>query len=275
MPSFQFEIEYAKSNRSACKHCKEKIEKDAVRVGIKSVADIDPDADADTRKKAHTLEATRWHHEGCFQKVKGVAWFKKNLPEDGAKAVAGFEALREEDQAKVEALFAACRGESLGTPEEASTPPPAESKKRKVDGEKDASTQKRSKFFADKKPQEQAAVVPAESALSKDQLQAIEAVKADLCKKNADALKLMLAKNGLPKSGKKDELLERVSEAKALGVPPTCPTCDKVKLRFSKTTGFFSCPGFFDDDAKHFKKCQGPGKEVTDCVRTPWQELGA
>lgn len=275
MPSFQFEVEYAKSNRSACKQCKEKIEKDAIRVGIKAVADVDPEADADSRKKAHTMDATKWHHEGCFQRVKGVAWFKKHLPEDIAKDVTGFEALKEDDQGKVKALFAACRGESVGSPEEVSTPLP-ESKKRKAEGTGTAegASTKKSKFFADKKPQEEAAA-PAASALSKEQVQAIESVKADLAKKSAEALKLMLAKNGLPKTGKKEELLERVSEAKALGVPPTCPSCDKVKLRFSKVTGFFTCPGFFDDEAKHFKKCQGPGKEVTDSVRTTWQELGA
>eukprot|EP00440_Ansanella_granifera_P041892 gb/GFBE01045416.1/.p1 GENE.gb/GFBE01045416.1/~~gb/GFBE01045416.1/.p1 ORF type:complete len:273 (+),score=109.19 gb/GFBE01045416.1/:1-819(+) len=270
---FAFELEYAKSNRSACKQCKEKIDKDAVRIGLKSVTELDADADPEARKKAHTMEATKWHHDSCFQRIKGVAWFKKNLPEEGAKGASGFDALKEEDQAKVEAIFAACRGEAAAAAEpaseEASTPPPG-GKKRKADPAKaeGASTQKKSKFFADK------ASAPAESALSKDQQAAIEAAKAELSKKNLAALGMMLAKNGLPKSGKKEDLLERAAEAKALGVPPVCPTCDKAKLRFSKVNGTFSCPGFFDDEAKFFKKCKGPAADA-ELVRTPWQELGA
>mmetsp|Transcript_5750 Transcript_5750/g.10349 ORF Transcript_5750/g.10349 Transcript_5750/m.10349 type:complete len:272 (+) Transcript_5750:51-866(+) len=271
MPSFQFELEYAKSNRSACKHCKEKIDKDAIRIGIKAVAAVDEEADASARQKVHSMEATKWHHSGCFQKAKGQVWFKKNLPQE-AKSCPGYDALKAEDQAKVEAIFAACRGGSAAEAEEASTP--LAGKKRAaaaVDGKstEGESTQKKSRFFADKENKE-----PTASVLSQKETDAVEAVKAEFGKKNIEALKLLLAKNGLPKAGRKDELLERVAEAKALGVPPTCSTCNKVKLRFSKATGSFSCPGSFDEEAKRFKKCKGP-EDGADIVRTPWEELSA
>merc|ERR1711866_21266 len=78
--------------------------------------------------------------------------------------------------------------------------------------------------------------------------------KEQLMKKTIAQLGALLAKNGMPKSGKKDELVDRVAECKALGVPPTCPLCDRVKLRFSRDSGKFSCPGYFDDEKKAFQR---------------------
>jgi len=257
MPSFSFELEYAKSARSACKQCKEKIEKDAIRVGLKNVPDVSADADADTRKKAHAMESAKWHHEGCFPKIKRSAWFRQHLPED-AEAISGYETLKEEDQEKVKMLVKACRNE------EEAEKTPAKGTKRKAEGETNKST-KKSKFFAKE---------DGPSVLSADQQKAIESTKAELSKKSVAALGAMLAKNGLAKSGRKEDLLDRAAEAKALGVPPLCPLCEKSKLRFSKATGNYSCPGFFDEEAKHFKKCKGPGDDA-ELARTTWQELGA
>ncbi|CAK9037338.1 unnamed protein product [Durusdinium trenchii] len=259
MPTFGFEFEYAKSARSACKQCKEKIEKDTLRVGLKVVTDPGEEADADARKKAHAMESAKWHHLGCFPRIKGKTWFRQHLPEEPL-SIAGFDALKKEDQAEVKLMLSSCRGEEPA-PEPTETP-----KGKKRAASKEPKSSKKSKFFA----KENDAV----SALSTEEQQSIEAVKVELAKKNVAALGAMLAQNGLPKSGRKDELLERVAEAKALGVPPTCPLCEKQKLRFSKVTGTYSCPGFFDDEAKHFRKCKGPGEDA-ELVRTTWQELGA
>merc|ERR1712187_1058076 len=97
--------------------------------------------------------------------------------------------------------------------------------------------------------------------------------KASLASKNAAFLGAVLAKNGLPKTGRKEELVDRVAENEVLGVPPTCDVCEKKKLTWSRVTGKFSCPGFFDDEAKAFKRCKGPtaGAELT---RTPWEHMG-
>ena len=255
MPIFGFELEYAKSNRSACKHCKEKIEKGAVRIGLKVLTDTGAE-DAESRKKAHAMESAKWHHEGCFPKIKGKAWFRQHLPED-VETITGFDLLKEEDAQRVKLLLQSCRGEDV----EEATP---KDKKRKADPDEKKST-KKSKFFADQE---------APSALSSEEQKSIETVKAELSKKNAAALGAMLTQNGLPKSGRKEELLDRVAEAKALGVPPLCPLCEKKKLLFSKVTGCYSCPGYFDEEAKHFRKCKGPGDGAT-LVRTRWQELGA
>jgi len=46
--------------------------------------------------------------------------------------------------------------------------------------------------------------------------------KTLLAKRSVAQLSASLSKNGLPKSGKKDELVERVAECRILGVPPFC-----------------------------------------------------
>eukprot|EP00438_Fugacium_kawagutii_P007527 Skav231108 [mRNA] locus=scaffold2525:522805:529094:- [translate_table: standard] len=201
------------------------------------------------------MESTKWHHAGCFPKIKGKAWFRQHLPEE-PESITGFESLAEDDQQQVKLLLQSCKGEDEETPK---------GNKRKPDSD-GAKSSKKSKFFASQADEA--------SVLSAEEQKSIETAKAELSKKNVAALGAMLAKNGLPKTGRKEELLDRVAEAKALGVPPLCPLCEKQKLRFSKVQGTFSCPGFFDDEAKHFRKCKGPGEDAK-LVRTSWQELGA
>ncbi|CAE7618226.1 unnamed protein product, partial [Symbiodinium natans] len=242
MPSFQFELEYAKSARSACKHCKEKIEKDAVRIGMKTVVDMES-ASAAERAKGHAAESAKWHHEGCFPKIRKSAWFRQHLPED-VESIAGFDALEEADQKRVSAVFTLCKGEAAQ--EEAAVP----QGKRKSGGASGKPSKKA------KLAEEEAAPASGPSALTSEQHNSIETAKAELSRKSAAALGCLLQKNGLPKSGRKEELLDRVAEAKVLGVPPVCPTCDKVKLRWSKVTGNYSCPGFFDEEKGHFRKCK-------------------
>jgi len=260
MPGFAFECEYAKSARATCKQCKEKIDKGALRLGLKIVASLDGEADAAARQQAHAAESTKWHHADCFPQVRGAAWFRKHLPES-VETCAGFGDLAEADRARVVALFATCRGAAPGagdTP--CKTPHPG--KKRSAGAE------------AEEQPSGKQARVEAAGVLTGEQLQAIEVTKAELSKKNAAMLGALLAKNGLPKTGRKEDLLERAAECRVLGVPPTCATCSKARLKWSRVSGAFSCPGFFDEEEKRFKRCKGPG-EGDDLARTPWQELGA
>lgn len=257
MPAFEFEVEYAKSNRSACKHCKDKIEKDAVRVGIKAVG-------AGEGQMGHVMESTRWHHLGCFQRVRGVAWFKKHLPQS-TDEVKNFNEMKEEDRAKLSALFCACRGEvsmqdenvgdSLNTPSKSSPP-----NKRKGGAAEESSPK--------------IAKLSSQGSLTDEQFASINEAKSALTKRNSAMLSALLAKNGLPKSGRKDELTERIAECQVLGVPPKCSLCEKATLKWSRETGAFTCPGYFDEEAKSLKRCKGPGEGAT-IERVPWQELTA
>jgi len=264
-PQHVFEVEYAKSGRAGCKHCKAKIDKDALRIGHKTVAQAAEDGgeDAAARANSHMLESTKWYHRECFSLMKGKAWFKKNLPEN-ASSCSGFETLKTEDQEVVTKTFAICRGES-GDANVADMPTP--SKKREAPGDtQEGSAQKQRKL------ETTAAPALAQGVLTDDQFKAFQVAKDEFAKKNVAQLGAMLAKNGLPKSGAKQLLVERAAECKALGVPPACPTCEKGRLQFSRVTGGISCPGFFDDDAARFKKCKGPSADFS-MVRTEWQEL--
>lgn len=263
-PQHVFEVEYAKSGRAGCKHCKAKIDKDALRIGHKTIAQGGDEGaeDATARAASHVLESTKWYHRECFSVMKGKVWFKKNLPED-ASCCGGFEALKAEDQELVIATFVTCRGET----QEANVPDmPTPSKKREAPGDVQEGS-------AQKQPKLDVAPAPGslQGVLTDDQFKAFQVAKDAFAKKNVAQLGAMLAKNGLPKSGAKHILIERAAEGKALGVPPLCPTCEKGRLQFSRMTGDISCPGFFDDDAKRFKKCKGPSADF-DMVRAEWQE---
>lgn len=52
----KFEVEYAKSGRAACKACKAKIDKDAVRIG----ASVDVPA-GDDGTKNYAMMGTKWY----------------------------------------------------------------------------------------------------------------------------------------------------------------------------------------------------------------------
>lgn len=260
MPSFEFEVEYAKSGRAACKQCKGKIEQGALRLGIKQAAANVDSEDAAARQMAHTAEATKWHHVDCFPKIRGAPWFKKNLPD--ASACRGFDALTSDDQEKVKAVYAQCVG---ATPAVENATPQKGAKRKAAEAE--GSAQKAAKVA-------ETGAASAQGMLTDEQYKSLETARMELQKKNGAALSALLAKNGLPKSGKKDELVERAAECKVLGVPPACPTCQKAKLKWARDTGLFSCPGFFCEEAKRFKKCKGPSKDADQSfVRTAWQEL--
>lgn len=266
MPSFSFEVEYAKSGRAACKKCKGKIDKDLVRVGIK--AEVPEDAEG---ASAHF--GASWHHFNCFPQAKGQIWFKRHLTAEVADAVEGLDSLKSDDRDTVAQLFKACRGE---VPMPAA---PAAPSLEGGDNETPAKGSKKRKLKGGDGLQDGAA--PAKTAKASDEPVLTEAVltqiaeaKSKLTSKNAAFLGSVLAKNGLPKTGRKDELIDRVAENQVLGVPPTCDICEKKLLTWSRGTGKFSCPGFFDDEAKVFKRCKGPSLSAT-LTRTPWQELGA
>ncbi|XP_058116089.1 poly [ADP-ribose] polymerase-like [Anopheles ziemanni] len=75
-----FLAEYSKSNRASCRLCKEKIEKDVLRLA------------AMVQSPRHDGKIPQWYHEDCF--------FKKQRPKSEGD-VANFGALRYEDQKKI------------------------------------------------------------------------------------------------------------------------------------------------------------------------------
>mmetsp|Transcript_44441 Transcript_44441/g.117968 ORF Transcript_44441/g.117968 Transcript_44441/m.117968 type:complete len:240 (-) Transcript_44441:124-843(-) len=234
---FVLEVDYAKSSRAACKQCKTKIDKDVVRIGLKTVSE-DARSDEEGSAKA-AFEAVKWHHLECLPRARGPVWFKKNFPEEST-AIEGLSALKASDLSAVQAVLAECRGAGqVAGKRKSGAVPESPSKAARIEG------------------------------LTAQQSAAVNAARAEMAPKSTAALGALLGKNGMPKTGRKDELVERAAECKALGVPPVCPRCEKVKLKWMK--GKFSCPGYFDTEAGMPKRCKGPegGAEVQ---RTPWDD---
>ncbi|XP_010780561.1 poly [ADP-ribose] polymerase 1 [Notothenia coriiceps] len=93
-----FAVEYAKSNRSKCKGCDLKIEKDQIRVSKKTV---DPE-------KPQLGLIDRWYHTACFVSSREELAFK---PEYSAAQLKGFNALRAEDKEELKKRLPAVKTE--------------------------------------------------------------------------------------------------------------------------------------------------------------------
>uniref|UniRef100_A0A672YTF8 Poly [ADP-ribose] polymerase n=1 Tax=Sphaeramia orbicularis TaxID=375764 RepID=A0A672YTF8_9TELE len=93
-----FAVEYAKSNRSTCKGCEQKIEKDQIRISKKT---IDPE-------KPQLGLIDRWYHTACFVSRREELVFK---PEYNAAQLKGFNALRAEDKAELQKRLPAVKSE--------------------------------------------------------------------------------------------------------------------------------------------------------------------
>lgn len=96
----KFCVETAKSNRAACKRCKEKIGKDELRIGTKS--------------KMNDIETVAWNHAKCFKIPK------KATAEDILQYLEGFDQLNDGQQEIVKSFL-----------EEASVPAPSSSSKKR------------------------------------------------------------------------------------------------------------------------------------------------
>ncbi|XP_036398928.1 poly [ADP-ribose] polymerase 1-like [Megalops cyprinoides] len=91
-----FAVEYAKSNRSACKGCEQKIEKDQIRVSKRTV---DPE-------KPQLGLIDRWYHTACFVQQREELAFR---PEYSAAQLKGFLSLSDEDQAELKKRLPAAK----------------------------------------------------------------------------------------------------------------------------------------------------------------------
>eukprot|EP00397_Hematodinium_sp_SG-2012_P033649 GEMP01035979.1.p1 GENE.GEMP01035979.1~~GEMP01035979.1.p1 ORF type:complete len:235 (-),score=75.97 GEMP01035979.1:1197-1901(-) len=230
----KFTVEYSKSNRATCKGCKAKIGKDDVRVGYSQ--EVSDEVEMDDKQK-HIMMGPKWYHFGCFDKLKGVRWFKENLCP--AVDVVGYGALQSKDKKDLDDLFDLLR-----------------SGKRLAETSSEA-LQKLTKN---------------QGVLSDDLYAKIEYFKTEWVKKSVAQLQAMLQKNNMAKSGPKAELLERAAEARVLGVLPPCQTCNIGKLKWNRADDSLSCPGYFDDVSGHMKRCKGPAKDE-EVTRLRWEDL--
>uniref|UniRef100_A0A8C2EQZ9 Poly [ADP-ribose] polymerase n=1 Tax=Cyprinus carpio TaxID=7962 RepID=A0A8C2EQZ9_CYPCA len=180
-----FAVEYAKSNRSTCKGCDQKIEKDHIRVSKKT---LDPE-------KPQLGLIDRWYHTGCFVSRREELLFK---PEYSATQLKGFTALRDEDKEELKKRLPAVKNEG----------------KRKID-DVDGGVSKKQKKEDEKlelKMKEQSQLIWG----IKDKLK-------KFCSIN-DMKELLIANNQEVPSGESN-IIDRLSDCMAFGSLKSCETC--------------------------------------------------
>jgi len=254
MPDQSFSVEYAKSNRSTCKVCKGKIEKDFIRIGTE-VAGLGD------------YNMMSWRHLECQKRPKP----SKGL--DSLDELAGLTALSAADQAKVEAWF-------LSRAPEAASKSSGKKRAAGEDGGAGAISGDPKKMKIGELKEACAAAGLAatgkKDALVKQLEPVIERRKVEeaYAALSGDKLKAMLELNAQKKSGTKDELIERCVDGKLYGALPRCLDCGGGILRVSYPSkyghggkGRYSCPGYYEDEG--YIRC---GFSATDVERAEWQE---
>uniref|UniRef100_A0AAX7TFW2 Poly [ADP-ribose] polymerase n=1 Tax=Astatotilapia calliptera TaxID=8154 RepID=A0AAX7TFW2_ASTCA len=183
-----FAVEYAKSNRSTCKGCEQKIEKDQIRVSKKTV---DPE-------KPQLGLIDRWYHTACFVSRREELVFK---PEYSAAQLKGFNALRAEDKEELKKRLPAVKSEG----------------KRKTDDVDGASKkQKREEDDEKKKLEEQL----------KNQSQLIWGIKDKLRKYcSANDMKELLIANGQEVPSGETNVVDSLADGMAFGALEACKEC--------------------------------------------------
>ncbi|XP_067841290.1 poly [ADP-ribose] polymerase 1 [Heptranchias perlo] len=217
-----FAVEYAKSNRSTCKGCSKKIEKDTVRVSKKM---IDPE-------KPQLGMIDRWYHPDCFVAKRAELGF---LPAYSATQLNGFSTLSAEDKGELKKQLPAVKSEG----------------KRKgddVDGE----------TTAKKKRKKEEKVLKQEKEL-KEQSQLIWSIKDQLkkCCSTNDLRELLIANKQEVPSGE-SAILDRVSDGMAFGALRPCEEC-KGQLVLNGDT--YSCTGNITAWTKCSSSTQTPNRK--------------
>uniref|UniRef100_A0AAR2JZI8 Poly [ADP-ribose] polymerase n=1 Tax=Pygocentrus nattereri TaxID=42514 RepID=A0AAR2JZI8_PYGNA len=185
-----FAVEYAKSNRSTCKGCDQKIEKDQIRVSKKTV---DPE-------KPQLGLIDRWYHTGCFVSRREELAFKS---EYSAAQLKGFAALRAEDKEELKKRLPAVKTEG----------------KRKADSVDGQGVSKKQKKEEEEKQKQL-------DLQMKEQSQLIWGIKDKLkkyCSTN-DMKELLIANHQEVPSGESN-ILDRLSDCMAFGALKPCETC--------------------------------------------------
>uniref|UniRef100_A0A7N8XN19 Poly [ADP-ribose] polymerase n=1 Tax=Mastacembelus armatus TaxID=205130 RepID=A0A7N8XN19_9TELE len=183
-----FAVEYAKSNRSTCKGCEQKIEKDQIRVSKKTV---DPE-------KPQLGLIDRWYHTACFVSRREELAFK---PEYSAAQLKGFNSLRAEDKEELKKRLPVVKSEG----------------KRKSD-DVDGVSKKQKKEEEDKKKK-------LEEQL-KNQSQLIWGIKDKLRKYcSINDMKELLIANGQEVPSGESNVVDCLADGMAFGALEPCKEC--------------------------------------------------
>lgn len=220
-----FAVEYAKSNRSTCKGCEQKIEKDQIRVSKKTV---DPE-------KPQLGLIDRWYHTACFVGSREELAFK---PEYSAAQLKGFQTLRAEDQAELKRRLPTIKSEGKRKADE-------------LDGmDGPSNKQKKEEEEQEKKKTE---------LQMKEQSQLIWSIKDKLrqfCSIN-DMKELLIA-NGQEVPSGESNIVDSLGDCMAFGALKPCEEC-KGQMVFKSDS--YYCTGDLSAWTKCVFKTQTPNRK--------------
>ncbi|XP_033730954.1 poly [ADP-ribose] polymerase 1-like [Pecten maximus] len=192
--SGDYETEYAKSGRSGCRGCGDKIAQGAVRIAIK---------DFESERAKLYGPQNLWYHVDCFVADREDLEFTKDKNPDKIK---GFNRLKKEDQQEL--LTKLGKGEK--------------SKKRKGDAKADTGGKKAKKEESE------------EEKILREQSQLIWKYRDLLTKSvSNNAMKVMLQLNGQELPTGESRLLDACTDAMVFGALEKCPECKKGQLVYS------------------------------------------
>ncbi|XP_064412633.1 poly [ADP-ribose] polymerase 1 isoform X2 [Latimeria chalumnae] len=198
-----FAVEYAKSNRSTCKGCNQKIEKDKIRVSKKMI-------DAE---KPQLGMIDRWYHPDCFVSRRAELGF---MPAYSATQLKGFSILKAEDKDDLKKKLPASKSEG---------------KRKGGEVDENATSKKKPKKEKESK----------EEQLLKEQSKLIWNIKDELkkCCATSDLKELLIANKQEVPSGE-SAVLDRIADGMAFGSLQPCEEC-QGQLVF-KSDGYY-CTG--------------------------------
>ncbi|XP_062980205.1 poly [ADP-ribose] polymerase 1 [Elgaria multicarinata webbii] len=218
-----FAAEYAKSNRSTCKGCEQKIEKGQIRISKKMVHP----------EKPQLGMIDNWYHPNCFVSRRADLGF---LTTFSASQLLGFGLLNAEDKETLKKQLPAVKNEG----------------KRKGD-EVDANVN------AKKKPKKEKEKQSKQEKLLKEQTELIWNIKDELkkaCSTN-DLKELLIANKQEVPSGE-SAILDRVSDGMAFGALLPCEEC---KGQFVFRGDAYYCTGDITAWTKCVGKTQTPNRK--------------
>ncbi|XP_076248590.1 poly-(ADP-ribose) polymerase [Calliopsis andreniformis] len=121
--SGDFVIQYAKSSRSTCKGCEEKIVQGEVRVSKK-------DFESEEGRRYGGID--RWHHLECFAKVRNDLQFY-----EAGDALPGIKQLSKEDQKKVKSLLPKIKSDDIPAVKKLKAEPEDPEEEKQLKGQND------------------------------------------------------------------------------------------------------------------------------------------
>ncbi|ETE69570.1 Poly [ADP-ribose] polymerase 1 [Ophiophagus hannah] len=218
-----FAAEYAKSNRSTCKGCEQKIEKGQIRISKKMVLP----------EKPQLGMIDNWYHLACFSSRRTNLGF---LPTFNASQIQGFELLKAEDKETLKKQLPSVKNEG----------------KRKGD-EVDANV------ISKKRPKKEKEKLSKQEKLIKDQTELIWNIKDELKKAcSANDLKELLIANKQKVPSGEAAILDCVADGMAFGALLPCEEC---KGQFVFKSNAYYCTGYITAWTKCVANTQMPNRK--------------